>query len=67
MGTVTVVKYILDPLLLSRGDFDAPDLGGQIMSFFAMMSLASRSLLYGVKSTRPVGSFGLKMLCGRFL
>ena len=58
---------VLDSLLLSRGDFDAPNFGGQNISFFAMMSLASQRLLDAVKSTRPVGFFGLKMLCGKFL
>ena len=60
------MKYILDPFLLSRSDFDAPDLGDQNISFFAMMSLASQRLLVAVKSTQNVGFFGLKMLCGRF-
>ena len=58
---------VLDSLLLSRGAFNAPDLFDQNISFFAMMSLACQSLLDAVKSTRNVGSFGLKMLCGRFL
>ena len=53
--------------LLPRGDFEVPDLGMQNVSFYALMSSASRSLLDAARTRRlsdDVGHFGLKMLFG---
>jgi len=58
---------LLPLLFYSRSDFDARDLGGQSISFFAMMTLASQKLLSAVKAVSPLGGFGLKMLCGELL